>query len=299
MREMPRARDAALTWPSTPRYLAMLEDDRRDWWQSSNWDKWAAHYVSEYPRGKFVLDLLAHYVPSFRPEGARVLDVGCGDAGLLIAFAERGAECTGIEPHIKSVNRGSVRADEHGVRLDLRTGNAESLPFAHSSFDLVVLDNVLEHVADRDRTLAEIHRVLKPGGLLYLVTPKPYSLHSLWSDPHYSMAGLVLLPRRLQIFYFERIRRGGAGNYGVGWIPTRKLALRMLARHGFVSLVSPRELWIRYLRTKITDPKNVSAGLKRGIAGWVANHRTLTEHPVAKYVWDVAAGSNMFIARRV
>lgn len=299
MQEVPRADESAVTSRPTPRYLAMLEEERSAWWQSKNWDKWATHYVSEYPRGKFVLDTLERYVPSFRPDGARVLDVGCGDAGVLIAFAERGAEATGIEPNASSLERGTVRAEEHGVRLDLRIGNAESLPFADSSFDLVVLDNVLEHVADRDRTLAEIQRVLKPAGLLYLVTPKPYSLHSLWSDPHYSMAGLVLLPRKLQIFYFERIRRGGAGNYGVGWIPTRKSAARMLASHGFASLVSPRELWINYLRAKITDPKNISPGLKRRIGAWVANHRTLTEHPIARWLWDVATGANIFIARRL
>ena len=195
-----------------PRYATLLEQHRAQWWQSKNWDKWAAHYISEYPRGKFVLETLSHYIPSFRPEGAAVLDVGCGDAGVLIAFGERGASGTGIDPDIRSVERGAVRAQEHGVSLDLRTGTAEALPFDDSSFDLVILDNVLEHVASRDQTLAEIHRVLKPGSLLYLVTPKPYSLHSLWSDPHYSMAGLVLLPRKFQIFYFERIRRGGVGN---------------------------------------------------------------------------------------
>ena len=81
-----------------PRYREMLEKDRERWWQSENWDKWAEHYVSEYPRGHFILETLRRYAPELRIEGARVLDVGCGDAGVLIAFAEAGAGCSGWKP---------------------------------------------------------------------------------------------------------------------------------------------------------------------------------------------------------
>jgi SAM-dependent methyltransferase len=276
----------------------MLEQDRERWWQSENWDKWAEHYVSEYPRGRFVLKTLGRYLPEFSPSGARVLDVGCGDAGVLIAFAEAGATCSGLEPDARSRERGALRAEEHGVRLDLRDGVAEALPFGDAEFDLVVLDNVLEHVQDREQTLAEIRRVLRPGALLYLVTPKPFAAYSLWSDPHYAMAGLVLMPRALQVWYFERVRGGGRGNYGVGVIPTRRGVLRMLARLGFRSLVSPRELWIHYLREKITGPVALSTGLKRRVGRWVAERPWVTDSPPLRWAWDVAIGSNFFIARR-
>lgn len=282
-----------------PRYLALLESDRERWWQSENFDKWKSHYVSEYGRGHFILRTLRRYLPGFDPRGARVLDVGCGDAGVLIAFAEAGARASGIEPYERSVERGRVRAEEHGVEVDLRAGVAESLPFGDGSFDLVVLDNVLEHVQDRDRTLAEIRRVLRPDGTLYLVTPKPFALYSLWSDPHYSMAGLVLLPRPLQVWYFERVRGGGKGSYGVGVIPTRWGVLRMLRRHGFRSLVSPRELWINYLREKVSRPDQMSTGLKRRAAEWVARQGWVTGSAPTRWLWDVGIGSNFFIARRL
>jgi SAM-dependent methyltransferase len=291
----PQTADAA---GGEPRYRAMLEQDRERWWQSENWDKWAGHYISEYPRGQFILRTLGRYAPDFRPQGARVLDVGCGDAGVLIAFAEAGAACAGMEPDARSLERGRVRAEEHGVRVDLRQGFAEALPFPDAAFDLVVLDNVLEHVQDREKTLAEIRRVLRPGGLLYLVTPKPFAAYSVWSDPHYAMAGLVLMPRPMQVWYFERVRGGGKGNYGVGVIPTRRGVLRMLRRHGFRSLVSPRELWIHYLREKITGPAALSTGLKRRVGRWVAARPWVTGAPPLQWAWDVAIGSNFFIARR-
>jgi ubiquinone/menaquinone biosynthesis C-methylase UbiE len=282
----------------TPRYLDLLEAERARWWQSENFDKWKSHYLSEYPRGYFVLALLHTYVPDFSPGGARVLDVGCGDGGVAIAFAEAGARASGIEPDERSLRRAEVRAEEHGVAVDFRSGVGESLPYQDGGFDLVILDNVLEHVADREQALREIHRVLVPGGLVYLVTPKPFALASLLSDPHYQMAGLVLLPRRVQRWYFEVFRGGGRGNYAVGRIPTRRALLGMLRRTGFRPVVSPREIWLLYLRERISSPGEVQGGLKSRVAAWLSRREWLFQRRLPRWFLDVAVGSNYVIARR-
>jgi SAM-dependent methyltransferase len=284
--------------PRTPRYEELLESARATWWQSGNFDKWKSHYLSEYDRGRSLVELLRATVPGLEIAGSRVLDVGCGDAGVLIALAEEGADAHGIEPYAPSVVRGRVRAEEHGVTVELQTGVGETLPFADASFDLVLLDNVLEHVEDRERTLDEIGRVLRPGGLLYLVTPKPFALHSLVSDPHYALTGLVLMPRPVQKWYFERVRGGGEGNYGVGWIPTRRWVIARLRERGFELLARPRDLWIRYLRERIGRPEEMSTARKRQLAEWVAEHRWATESTLAAAFWDVALGSNFFLARK-
>lgn len=281
-----------------PRYLAALEAQRAAWWRSDNFDTWKNLYVSEYARGHDIIATLARYVPSFDPARAHILDIGCGDAGVPIAFAELGARAAGIEPAPGSVERGRIRAAEHGADVDLREGIAETLPFQDARFDLVLLDNVLEHVGDMHRTLEEVRRVLKPDGLLYLVTPKPFALYSLWSDPHYELAGLTLMPRRLQVWYFERVRGGGRGAYRVGRIPTRWRVRRLLRRHGFEVLVAPRELWVHYLRSRIGRPEEVRAGMKRRLARWLSGRDWLFENPVMRWAWDVVAGSNFFVARR-
>ncbi len=288
---------AARNQAAEERYLAKLESARSKWWNSGNFDTWKRLYAGEYPRGFLIIDTLKKYVPDFRVEGSSVLDVGCGDAGALVAFAEQGARCAGIECFDESLERGRLRAVDHAVALDLQNGVAEAIPHPDGSFDLVMLDNVLEHVTDRGKTLREVRRVLKPGGLLYMVTPKPLSLYSLWNDPHYDLAGLVLMPRRMQIWYFEQIRGGGRGTYDVGVIPTRRGAERLLASAGFKVVTSPRELWINYLRDRVSRPAEVRPGIKRRMSQYISSRAWPFENPVMRWVWDVSVGSNFFIAR--
>lgn len=279
------------------RYLARLESARGEWWSSGNFDTWKRLYTSEYPRGFLIMQTLRKYVPEFMVRGSSVLDVGCGDAGALIAFAENGARCAGIETFETSLERGRLRAADHGVAVDLKKGAGEAIPFPDASFDLVMLDNVLEHVNDRPLTLREVRRVLKPGGILYMVTPKPFSLYSLWNDPHYDLAGLVLMPRRMQIWYFEKIRGGGKGTYDVGVIPTRRAIRRLLGDAGFRILVSPRELWINYLRDRVSRPEEVRAGIKRKMSEFISKRAWPFQNPVMRWIWDVSVGSNFIIAK--
>lgn len=278
-------------------YLARLESARDTWWKSANFDTWKRLYQSEYPRGFLIIETLRKYAPDFKVRGSRVLDIGCGDAGAIIAFAEEGASAAGIELSDLSLQRGRLRAEDHNVKIELKKAVAEEIPFEDSSFDLVMLDNVLEHVTDRPKTLREIRRVLKPGGLLYMVTPKPFSLYSLWNDPHYDLAGLVLMPRKMQIWYFEQVRGGGKGTYDVGVIPTRRAIRGLLADAGFRITVSPRELWINYLRDRVSRPDEVRPGIKRRLSQYIATKTWPFENPAMRWFWDIAVGSNFIIAK--
>jgi hypothetical protein len=130
-----------------------------------------------------------------------------------------------------------------------------------------------------------------------MVTPKPFSAYSLWNDPHYDLAGLVLMPRKMQIWYFEKIRGGGKGTYDVGVIPTRRAIRRLLADAGFKITVPPRELWINYLRDRVSRPQEVRPGLKRKMASYITSKRWPFENPVMRWIWDVSVGSNFIIAK--
>jgi SAM-dependent methyltransferase len=90
------------------------------------------------------------------PEGSHVVDVGCGDGTHSRRLAERfGFSVVGIDPFPPDADEGQVR---------FLRGSAEALPVEEGAADLVWCRDILVHVADLDRTYAELHRVLHDGG---------------------------------------------------------------------------------------------------------------------------------------
>lgn len=105
-------------------------------------------------------------------EQANVLDIGCGTGRLLYRLAEQYPDISGIgidfSPEMLRQAR-QRRGDR--TRLIFIQGRADSLRFADEQFDTVFCTFSFMHYPDPDRVLAEVHRVLKPGGQFYLLDP--------------------------------------------------------------------------------------------------------------------------------
>ena len=86
------------------------------------------------------------------------------------AMAVRGANVTGIDPAKGAIEAARRHAATVGLRIRYDMGVGEALPYADASFDAVVCVDVLEHVADLGKVLAEVARVLRPGGLFLFDT---------------------------------------------------------------------------------------------------------------------------------
>jgi SAM-dependent methyltransferase len=104
--------------------------------------------------------------------GKRVLDLGCATGELAAAFAERGATVVGLDLNPRLVQRARER---HGGAAEFRGADIGApMPFLEpASFDVVAASLVLHYLADWAPTLAELARVLRPGGLLVLSTHHP------------------------------------------------------------------------------------------------------------------------------
>lgn len=119
---------------------------------------------------------LQHYLAAPRA----VLDVGCATGDLLLAIRDTGnANVTGVE----TGHDAAVVARSRG--LDVRIGDLEDAVFPAASFDTIILSHTIEHVPDPAATLAEVARVLRPGGALILWLPNVESfearlLRSYW-----------------------------------------------------------------------------------------------------------------------
>src|SRR5262249_20591793 len=105
------------------------------------------------------------------PRGGRLLEIGCACGFLLVAARDRGFAVTGVEM--------SKWASEHArsqYGLDVRCARLEDLALPADGFDVAVMADVIEHLTEPRRTLAEVRRLLKPGGRLLLLTPDVGSL---------------------------------------------------------------------------------------------------------------------------
>ena len=100
-------------------------------------------------------------------EKLRILDVGTGTGFLSLPLAELGHEVVGVDLAEGMLSVARKMAEERGLDLDLKIGDAESLDFDDESFDAVVSRWVLWTLPDPEKAISEWMRVLKPGGRAY------------------------------------------------------------------------------------------------------------------------------------
>ena len=103
--------------------------------------------------------------------GLRVLEIGSGRGSLLQELRTRGLDAVGVETSAERI----AEARERFGPLPLQQVDTVVLPYPDESFDLVLSFDVFEHIADSDTHLAEVRRVLRPGGWYLLQTPNKWS----------------------------------------------------------------------------------------------------------------------------
>lgn len=101
--------------------------------------------------------------------GQRVLDVACGPGFLTMTFATRVAQATGFDATDAFLDLARAEAARRGLtNVEFRSGDAEALPFADASFDVVSCRAAFHHFPRPERVLAEMSRVTRPGGKLVI-----------------------------------------------------------------------------------------------------------------------------------
>jgi 2-polyprenyl-3-methyl-5-hydroxy-6-metoxy-1,4-benzoquinol methylase len=99
----------------------------------------------------------------------KILEIGCGIGVDSIQLAKRGYAVTAVDLTENALTVARQFAAHRGVNIDFRLGNAEGLDFPDQSFDAVYSFGVLHHTPDIERSVAEVHRVLRPGGTAYVM----------------------------------------------------------------------------------------------------------------------------------
>lgn len=203
-----------------------------------NWDP------ETYARsGAFVHGLAGGVVEwlNARP-GERILDLGCGDGQLTLRLGATGAIVTGVDASPQMVAAALAR----GVNADC--GSAEALPYDAGVFDAVFSNAALHWVRDHDAMLAEVHRVLGPGGRFVA-----------------EMGGHGNIAAIRVAFAAVLERHGFAGRESdVNYYPTPAAYARRLEQHGFsvermeliprpTPLAAGMAEWLRTFRRGVLD----------------------------------------------
>ena len=169
-----------------------------------------------------ILAVLRHVRGQVDLSGLTVLDVGCSAGFIADEMAGAGAARTyGVDIDVPGLRSAQGRFGER-VRFVCAAG--ESMPFADASVDVAVFNHIYEHVVDPDAVIADIRRVLKPDGVLYLGLGNKLGI----IEPHYKLPFLSYLPpaaadRYVRAFgradsYYERFRtRSGLQRLLAGW----------------------------------------------------------------------------------
>jgi SAM-dependent methyltransferase len=155
--------------------------------------------------------------------GDRVLDLGCGAGRHAFECYRRGAQVVALDRNAEEIaevrkwfaamaEAGEAPAGASAVAME---GDALALPFEDGTFDKVIISEVMEHIPDDRAVLAEMVRVLKPGGLIAVTVPRWLPEKICWtlSDAYHEVeGGHIRIYRGDQLL--ERMRDAGLDPYG-------------------------------------------------------------------------------------
>ncbi len=125
-------------------------------------------------RGDFVLQRRFRLASKFAPAPGRVLlDFGCGNGAQTRFFADLSDLVVGVDVDRAFLRQMTVASErgESATKLRAVLYDGSTLPLRDASVDFVISFEVLEHVADEDRALEELHRVMRPGASLVMSVP--------------------------------------------------------------------------------------------------------------------------------
>ena len=152
-------------------------DTVRDFWQAhinneyyTDAERASEEYFDEIERRRYATHYhLPELFASMDGGGRRLLEIGCGIGVDSIQLARRGFEVTAVDLTENALTVARQLRAHRGVSIDFRLGNAEGLDFPDRSFDAVYSFGVLHHTPDIERSVAEVRRVLRPGGTAYVM----------------------------------------------------------------------------------------------------------------------------------
>jgi 2-polyprenyl-3-methyl-5-hydroxy-6-metoxy-1,4-benzoquinol methylase len=192
---------------------------------------WREYARREIQRGREIVRIVRQVTPL---RGKRVLDVGSGYGGMLISMAEQGANVVGVEIDPERARMGKQRLADLAMHIPYHEADICSRGMSDTlgTFDVVICQDVLEHVLDPSAVIRSLCGMLQPGGVVYIQIPNKYGIDQMMSDHHYGLTGLTVLSRPQAIEYWHLATGEPAEHYTVGYERGEKFYMSAFARAG-------------------------------------------------------------------
>ena len=164
-----------------------------------NYERWKRARRLSHHRGLFVKSIL---LQNRECKNLNILDIGSGEGGTAAVLSKNN--------FVVSIDLSSARLKNQSKKyshFSLVNGDALHLPFKKNYFDLIILQDVIEHTADPHKLILEAERVLNSRGVIYLSTPNKNSIINFLSDPHWGLPIVSILNRENIKYFFLRFFR--------------------------------------------------------------------------------------------
>ncbi len=156
----------------------------------------SGHFQAQFVNGVYIKDFISAHSKHFTLKGKSVLEIGCSAGGVLMPFLKAGAVVRGYDYNDRYLEYGrGINKD-----LDLRHGGIDEVKNIRDRFDLIIINHVLEHLADPREVIAIAGNLLKDDGILYLSVPGIKNAH-YYNSPVKSYLGSLHIAH---LYHFSR-----------------------------------------------------------------------------------------------
>lgn len=219
--------------------------------EAANVDRYGFVHDSEsrMRRARRIVTVL-HEAGGIDPTGVDALDIGCSAGLITLALAPSFRRVVGVDTDAAAVAYAILHRPAAARAAFLRA-SGEALPFPDASFGVVVCNHVYEHVDNAVALMAEIVRVLEPGGICYFAAGHTLQL----IEPHYRLPLLSWLPRSLAGRYLRATGRGAE------------------YQERFVAPWNLRELFRGFARVELVSAAMLREPERFGLTDGVLRHR--------------------------
>ncbi len=175
-------------------------------------------YMDSQARGKMAYRSIAGVAEQFITPGSRILDFGCGPCDHAAVLQRLGFSCAGYDDlgdgwHLRDGNRERIMKFAAATGVDLRVADGGPIPFPEQSFDVIMLNDVLEHLHDSPRELlCDLLRLAVPSGLLLITVPNAVNIRKRLAV----LCGRTNLPPFEDYYWQEGRWRGHVREYVLG-----------------------------------------------------------------------------------